>query len=79
VKDLAQNWRGFAGVKEYASLEGQLELSAQHDGVGTVTCRVRLRQPWPPDWSVEVELSFGAGAHLERLAGDVEAFVRASA
>jgi uncharacterized protein DUF6228 len=74
-QDLADAWRGFEGTKEYGSLEGQLLLACQHDGRGTVECKVTLRQPWPPEWSVEAVLHFGAGAHLERLADQVGAFV----
>lgn len=72
--DLAANWRGWEGAKEYASLEGQLSLAATHDGLGTVTMKVELRQPWPPDWSFVAELAFGSGAHLQRIANDVAAF-----
>jgi hypothetical protein len=75
MRELANAWRGFDGLKEYRSCEGQLLLSCEHDGLGTVECRVTLRQPWPGDWRAEAVLRFGAGAHLERLAGDVEAFV----
>ena len=74
VRELADSWRGFDGVKEYATIEGQLELSCRHDGLGTVECRATLRQPWPPEWSMAAVLDFGTGAHLDRLAGDVEAF-----
>jgi hypothetical protein len=72
--DLAAQWRGWDGVNEYASLEGQLSLSATHDRLGTVTISIALRQPWPPDWSFEAELEFGSGAHLEAIARDVAAF-----
>jgi hypothetical protein len=75
VRDIASGWRGFEGLKEYANLEGQLHLSCRHDGKGTVECKVALRQPEPPEWSFEAVLQFGAGAHLERLADEVEAFV----
>jgi hypothetical protein len=67
---------GWEGVKEYASLEGQLSLLAEHDGLGTVTIKVTVRQPWPPDWSFEAELEFGSGAHLEGIAREVAAFQR---
>jgi Family of unknown function (DUF6228) len=79
LRELAEAWNGFNGVKEYGSLEGQLHLACTHDGRGTVECRVTLRQPWRPEWRVEAVLEFGAGAHLERLASDVEAFVESSA
>jgi hypothetical protein len=73
--DLANSWRGFDGARDYRSLEGQLGFSCRHDGRGTVMCKVTLRQPAPPEWSVETTLDFGAGAHLERLADEVEAFL----
>ena len=79
TRDLANAWRGFDGTKEYESLEGHLVLSCTHDGVGMVECKVMMRQPWPGDWRVEAVLRFGAGAHLERLAGQVEAFVAGGA
>ena len=59
-------------MKSFASLEGELTIDAHHDGRGTVYCEVCLRQPWPPEWAVCVVLDFGAGAHLEGLAGEVE-------
>ena len=78
-RELAAAWNGFDGTKEYGSLEGQMHLSCTHDGRGTVACVVTLGQPWPPEWHIEGVLEFGAGAHLESLAADVEAFVAASA
>ncbi len=78
VDDLADAWTGFDGVREYAALEGQLELRCEHDGKGQVACLVRLGQPWPPEWSVEAELVIGAGAHLAQIAADVRALVEAS-
>lgn len=78
VRDLAESWRGFEGVKEYTSLEGQMRLECRHDGLGAVECRVILRQPAPPEWSAEAVHRFGAGADLDRVAGEVEAFVAAS-
>jgi Family of unknown function (DUF6228) len=78
-QDLAESWQGFDGTKEYGSLEGQLHLACTHDGRGTVACVVTLGQPWPPEWHIEGVLEFGAGAHLESVASDVQAFVAASA
>ena len=75
VRELAEEWRGFDGVKDYATLEGQLLLSCRHDGMGTVNGLVTLRQPEPPEWSIEAVMQFGAGAHLEKLADEVEAFI----
>jgi hypothetical protein len=78
IRSLADAWKGFEGTQAYASLEGQLELSCEHDGMGTVSCAVTLRQPSPLEWSVEAVVRFGAGAHLERIAADIEAFVGAA-
>jgi hypothetical protein len=73
LRDIADAWRGFDGVKEYGALEGQLHLSCRHDGLGTVVCEVALVDHQRP-WRFEATLSFGAGAHLDRLASDLEAF-----
>lgn len=76
VRELATAWRGFDGVKEYSTIEGQLHLSCRHDGRGTIACRATLRQPWTPEWTMEVAMELGAGAHLDRVAADVEAFFK---
>lgn len=68
---LAADWQGFEGERAFMSLEGQLTITARHDGRGTVTCVVTLRQPWPPAWSLEAEFDLGAGAHLQSISSDV--------
>ena len=68
VADLADSWRGWPGPKTYRSLEGELELTAVHDGLGTVTLEVTVRQPWPPEWAATATLDLGAGAQFEALA-----------
>jgi hypothetical protein len=52
----------------------QHELSPREPNNEQVERR-KQRQPQPPEWSVEAELDFGAGAHLERLANEVEGFM----
>ena len=74
-RDLADALGGFEGEREYASLEGQLSLRCTHDGRGTVSCAVTLARPAPPKWSFSAHLDLGAGAHLERIASEFEAFV----
>lgn len=73
--ELAEAWRGFEGVKTYASLEGEFMIEAEHDGHGTVKCCVTLRSPAPPEWSLRAVVEFGSGAHLERLSRGIDAFV----
>ena len=51
IEDLAQNWQGWNGQKEYQSLQRELKLSATHDGVGHVRLEVTLKgrgdiDPW---------------------------------
>jgi hypothetical protein len=76
LRELADAWRGFDGIKEFHALEGQFSLECRHDGRGTVNCVVYLGQPEPPAWTVIAEIDFGAGAHLERIASQAEAFRR---
>lgn len=71
-RELGDAWRGFDGVKSFGSLEGELTVDARHDGLGTVYCEVCLRQPWPPEWAVSAVLDFGAGAHMDSLADEIE-------
>ena len=73
IRELADAWKGFEGVREYASTEGHLALACEHDGLGTVVFRVTVGQLWDPEWSMCAVLTFGAGAHLEQLASDAEA------
>jgi hypothetical protein len=35
--------------------------------LGTITCRVEIRQPWPPEWTFAATLDLGAGAHTEEV------------
>ncbi len=71
--ELAAAWQGFEGERNFRSLEGQLTITARHDGVGTITCLITLGQPWPPAWSLQGELDLGAGAHLEGISSDLAA------
>lgn len=71
-RSIAADWRGFDGVKTFASLEGELWIEARHDGIGTVYCLVSIRHPGPPIWELSAELDFGAGAQLAAIADSVE-------
>jgi hypothetical protein len=76
-RDLADSWRGFDGVKEYVALEGQMEIASKHDRKGTIVSVVVLRKPEPPEWRLEAVFEFGAGAHMDGLARDIERFMSA--
>jgi len=73
-RDLAVHWEGWKGKREWASLEGDLALSATSDSTGHISLQVRLRSgPYPFDWSLSVTLLIEAG-QLERIASDMERF-----
>lgn len=61
------DWRGWNGVREWASLEGQLAITAQHTGAH-IELAVKLQRSL--DWRAETEFSVGAGE-------DVSSAVRA--
>jgi hypothetical protein len=75
AEDPAIAWRGFEDTKSFASLEGELCIDARHDGLGSVYCEVYLRQPSPPEWQLSAVLDFGAGAHLDAVASEIEEFL----
>ncbi|WP_446218834.1 DUF6228 family protein [Micromonospora sp. IBHARD004] len=74
-QSLADDWRGWEGVREWGSLEGELEIDARHDGRGHVAIGVRLRrarQAYADDaWSARTVLVVEAGEEMTRLATDV--------
>jgi hypothetical protein len=74
---LAADWTGWAGAREWGSLEGELTLRAESDRTGHVYLRVRLRRGAPAEWEVEVALVLEAG-QLGRLAAGARAFERAA-
>jgi hypothetical protein len=77
-RDLAAAVHGFDGERSYDSREGQLSIRCTHDGRGTVTCEVTLARRSPPTWVFTAHMDLGSGAHLERIASDIEGFVAAS-
>jgi hypothetical protein len=72
--DLTANWKGWAGNKEWASLEGELALSATMDKTGHVSLMVHLQSSIGDEWTLSAKLDLEAG-QLERIAQSVAAFV----
>ena len=76
--DLAANWRGWLGKKEWRSLEGELSLSATSDSTGHVTLSARIRSgPYPFDWGLSAVLLVEAG-QLDGIAASIAAFLNDS-
>src|SRR5579863_1133584 len=62
--DLASNWRGWDGRREWTELERELGLIATHDGLGHVLISVTLGKFIAPPlaaWMVQVPLQLDAG------------------
>jgi hypothetical protein len=67
--DLAADWRGWKDERRWSSLEGDVELVALHDGLGTVTLTAGLGTEAfaVHRWTARAELLLDAGS-LERIA-----------
>jgi len=76
--DLATNWKGWEGTKEWAGGSGETRLAATHDGVGHVELAVTLKAHWrgqppfPDEWAVSGVLALEPGS-LEEIARGVGA------
>ena len=71
---LAQNWKGWIGVKQLESLEGHLSVSATADSLGHISLRVKLRDVISAcDWRAECTLVAEAG-QLDKLAKSAKQF-----
>jgi len=74
---LARHWKGWAGEKEWRSVEDDFALSCTSDGLGHVAMRVTLKSGlYEDDWCVQALIHVDAG-QLEDLAAKVKAFLHA--
>jgi hypothetical protein len=65
--EMAANWRGWAGVKEWAALDDDLRLSATADRTGHIALEVTMRAcGTAADWQLVATLHLEAG-QLESL------------
>jgi uncharacterized protein DUF6228 len=77
LEDLAENWRGWRGAKEWQSYEGDFQLKATADGRGHVFLLVSLAAGLSDDrWRAQATLVLEAG-QLDSFAKDFHAFLRA--
>ena len=72
----AQDWRGWEGVRQWESLEGDLKVEARHE-YGHVQLRVTVRKMLPNwgnnGWLATGDLTIDPGEQLTRIAADVKA------
>ena len=71
--DLAQNWRGWKGVKKWEAYEGGLGLFCTSDRLGHITVTVELSEPPPDGWLARGNVPLDAG-QLEPLAREMRGF-----
>jgi len=76
--EMAAEWRGWEGTKEWASLEGELTVAVTHDRVGTVTLRAALWHYEQLEWRAAIELTVDAGEQLTEAAAAIRRFVHAA-
>ena len=50
--DLARDWRGWDGAREWMSSCGELRIASHHDRVGHVVVAVRLGRVPPIEWPI---------------------------
>jgi hypothetical protein len=68
---LSDDGRGWEGERTWASIEGSIDLTATHDGLGHVALRVRLRSGLAvDDWAAAGVIWLDAGGlrHVARQA-----------
>ena len=68
--DLAENWRGWSGTKEWRGMEGGLRLSCTHDKVGHVTLGISLSSNSGSGWETRVDVPVDPG-QLDHIASEV--------
>jgi len=72
--ELAEQFRGWSGVRAWRSLEGHLRMEATWANRGQVTIRVYLRPTHHPSaWEASAEFMIEAGAQMEAISAEVAA------
>jgi len=73
--EMARDWKGWKGSKDWRSLEGEMELKASADGLGHVRLEVSLGpNADPDDWRARAVIQLDAGS-LAAKAAAIEQFV----
>ena len=71
---LSDEWMGWDGARTWSSLEGEFELSCEHDGIGNIATTATLQSnPTGYGWTGIIKFDVAAG-DLKRIASDVASF-----
>ncbi len=74
-EEIAGQWRGWDGTRQWQALESPFRLCFTHDGIGHIRAEVTLGSGfYPEDWSVKACLILEPGA-LEELAPSFRRFL----
>ena len=68
---LVDDWRGWTGERRWESLEGELQVTATHDG--HVRLAVTVRAAYPGDWRAWATISLDPGEQLSQAAHELGA------
>jgi uncharacterized protein DUF6228 len=72
--EMARDWKGWQGTKEWVPLENEMSLTASSDQTRHISLRVAMRAPCDPaDWGLTATLELEAGG-LAELARTVRKF-----
>jgi hypothetical protein len=68
--ELAENWKGWKGVKKWSSLEGEFELECSHDGLGHIgTTATIYSNLYGNGWTAQIRFDIENGQLDEIVAG----------
>lgn len=69
--DLANSWRGWNGVKQWNSLEGELKISSDSDSLGHIAMEITFESYG--SWKSQITMAFEAG-QLDDIASEIKTF-----
>lgn len=73
-EQIAREWQGWSGDKEWGAMEGEFSLEASSDSTGHIETTIKLQPSfYSPCWSAEVTLIIEAG-QLEGIARKFKSF-----
>jgi hypothetical protein len=75
IAGLAEDFRGWPGVRRWRSLEDQLRVEATWNNGGHVVLRFHVRPSVYDAWQISVDITLEAGEQMKRLSQDLKAFL----
>ena len=74
LAELANDWRGWSGIRSWRSVVGHLSIEAQQDG--HVQLDISMLESHPGRWSLKARLTLDAGEQVRQAAEDLQQFGR---